>query len=200
MPPSSWHFLGPGTPKRRSSRIAAKSQACLTYEDGLRTALAVVQLEQHRFGASPVLGFNRGKFFLGQAKAFGSIYIAGRWPQHYYLWHCLQFCILTPIHAWRWSQPSLAGLAYFVEFCWAANFSMTIYLISLGVYPEKFDRETRATALRTLFAFGAGPLGVVFSARHRLSRSPPFTVCKSCLQADRWCFLEMRSSRTAWTT
>ena len=167
----------------------------------LKSGLSTVQkLVRHLWRMFFPMFMATAAFFLGQAKAFGSIYIAGRWPQHYYLWHCLQFCILTPIHAWRWSQPSLAGLAYFVEFCWAANFSMTIYLISLGVYPEKFDRETRATALRTLFAFGAGPLGVVFSARHRLSRSPPFTVCKSCLQAVRWCFLEMRSSRTAWTT
>ena len=68
MPPTSWHFLGPGTPKRRSSRIAAKSQACLTYEDGLRTALAVVNWSNTDLAHRQSSALTGASFFWGRQR------------------------------------------------------------------------------------------------------------------------------------
>ena len=86
----------------------------------LQEARAAVVKAVERMEAAPVFGFNKMLFFLGTFKTYISIFIIGRYPEHFFKWHALQVLILTPIQAYRWDK--MKGLAYFVELCWISAF------------------------------------------------------------------------------
>lgn len=124
----------------------------------LDEARALVKKQVDSFGASPVFGFTKWKFFLGVAKTYLSLYICGRWPGHYWKWHVLQFWGLLPIHSYRWWK--MKQLSYFAELCWVMNASMCTvlpvwYFNRSSFGPEFFDR-----LCNTIFGFAAGPLAI----------------------------------------
>ena len=129
-----------------------------TYLDGLLAAQEVVVKAERGLEASPVLGFNKYKFFLGLAKSYLTVYLLGSHPEQFPAWHATQFAALFPVQLYRWSK--MKGLAFFTEFCWVANACIACYIASLYVAPHLVaDPAARAIATRALFAFGVGPLG-----------------------------------------
>ncbi len=130
----------------------------LTYEDGLHAARSAIAKEASKFAAAPIFGFSKYTYFLGISKAFMTVYIAGRWPQHFWLWHMIQFFVLAPLQAYRWTK--MKGLSYFMEFCWVANIAMAFYFaLSCFGALNSLTHGTRAMIWRGIFAFGSGPLG-----------------------------------------
>ena len=130
----------------------------MSYVDGLRAARAVVAKQERALEASPVLGFNKVKFFLGVTKSYFTVFILGHAPHRFPAWHALQFALLLPMQIYRWGR--MKGLAYFLEFCWCANALISFYIAALYLSPDSVDPEIRARGARLLFAFGCGPLGM----------------------------------------
>lgn len=124
----------------------------------LEEARALVKKQVDNFGASPIFGFTKWKFFLGVAKTYLSLYICGRWPGHYWKWHVLQFWALLPIHSYRWWR--MKQLSYFAELCWVMNASMCAVLPVWYFNRSSFGPEFFDSLCNTIFGFAAGPLAV----------------------------------------
>jgi len=129
-----------------------------TYADGLRAARTVVAKQERALEASPVLGFNKVKFFLGVTKSYLTVFILGSHPERFPAWHAVQFAVLLPMQVYRWGK--MRGLAYFSEFCWCANALISVYIGALFLAPGAVPAAARATMARLVFAFGCGPLGM----------------------------------------
>lgn len=122
----------------------------------LQEARACVQKEVDRFGASPILGFSKIKFFFGVSKTYLSVYVFGKFPHLFWGWHCCQFWILMPVHMYRWWH--MKYLLYFAELCWVTNLGTTSVLALSYLRPALVGSETLSTLTSVAFAFAAGPL------------------------------------------
>jgi hypothetical protein len=83
----------------------------------------------------------------------------------YYIWNRIifgnvlgvQFVLGTPIHAYRFHLRKWT--LYFAEYCWAVNFTFSLYLCSLFVFgPEIWSVEFRAQMSNFIYAAGSGTL------------------------------------------
>jgi len=124
----------------------------------LEEARALIKKQVDSFGASPIFGFTKWKFFLGVAKTYLSLYICGRWPGHYWKWHVLQFWALLPIHSYRWWK--MKQLLYFAELCWVMNATMCTVLPVWYFNRNYFGPEFFDHLCSTIFGFAAGPLAI----------------------------------------
>ena len=97
------------------------------------------------------------RFFFGIVKSYFSLFLLGRWPEMYPAWTAMQFLIILPIHAYRWTKSR--SLAFFTEFCWCANFTLAVYVATLYLRPDLVPVEIRPTMTMAYIAVGAGPLG-----------------------------------------
>lgn len=122
----------------------------------LQEARACVQKEVERFGASPILGFSKIKFFLGVSKTYLSIYVFGKFPHYFWGWHCCQFWFLMPIHVYRWWR--MKYLLYFAELCWLTNVASTSLLALSYLRPAWVGPEMISALTPVTFAYAAGPL------------------------------------------
>ncbi|CAK0820766.1 unnamed protein product [Prorocentrum cordatum] len=138
----------------------------------LEEARALIKKQVDSFGASPIFGFTKWKFFLGVAKTYLSLYICGRWPGHYWKWHVLQFWALLPIHSYRWWK--MKQLLYFAELCWVMNATMCTVLPVWYFNRNYFGPEFFDHLCSTIFGFAAGPLAI---AAYTIFHSTFFLSC-----------------------
>merc|ERR1711934_67933 len=116
----------------------------------LQDARAAVAKAVERLEVAPVFGFDKRLYFLGTLKTYLSIFIIGRYPEYFFMWHATQVITLVPLQAYRWHK--MKGLAYFIELCWISAFCIGGYLATMAVAPELVPSGARPVLFRMLFA------------------------------------------------
>ena len=119
-------------------------------------------------------------FFIGVANTGITSFVAGRWPEHFWILYCAKGLVLLPYtFAIRCSQRK--GW-YQLDLCWIMNFVMPIYCLNRAVilYAPTFppllsvwnlieSQIDGASAFTAMFALCNGPLGwSVFALRNAL--------------------------------
>ena len=109
-------------------------------------------------------------FFIGVTNTGVTPFIAGRWPEHFWVLYCLKgMCLIPYTFAIRCSQKK--GW-YQLDLCWVMNFLIPIYCLNraLALYATNLhpflpawhfveSQVDGAAAFATIFALSNGPLG-----------------------------------------
>jgi hypothetical protein len=126
--------------------------------EALQEAKTIVKHNVDTFGASPIFGFTKWKFFVGVAKTYVSVWILSSGPHDYWKWHACQFWVLFPVHAYRWWK--MKQMMYFVELCWVTNAGICTILPAVHFYARQFPPQFLDQAYRAMFALACGPLAI----------------------------------------
>ena len=103
-------------------------------------------------------GFNETNFTIGVLNCLLTVYIFGKYPQHFWLFYLVQGFYLIPGRVYySWTRKPLNEVLYYVDYCWVMNMiggSILLYILPAWTVSHEVRRQLYITAL----GVACGPL------------------------------------------